>query len=72
MVRLSMEGGYMAQRRIGNLQRAIVLGAGVGLLASQVLHMDIGLALVVGALVGATGAILRAWGRTGGRAPSGD
>jgi hypothetical protein len=56
-------GSYMAERRMGNLQRAITVGAGVGVLAAQVMQIDIGLALVVGALAGAIGAMLRVWGR---------
>jgi hypothetical protein len=53
----------MTKPGMGNLEMAIALGAGVGFLAARLIGLDIGLALVAGALIGSAGAILRAQGR---------
>jgi len=48
----------MTEERIGDVERGLALGAGVGFLLARVMHFDIGLWLVMGALAGVAGAIL--------------
>lgn len=48
----------MAEERMGDIERGLALGAGVGFLLAQVMHFDIGLGLVIGALAGVAGAML--------------
>ena len=43
---------------MGDVERGLALGAGVGFLLAQVMQFDIGLGLVIGALGGVAAAIL--------------
>jgi len=48
----------MTEKRLGDIERGLALGAGVGFLLAQVLSFDIGLGLVMGALAGVAWALL--------------
>jgi hypothetical protein len=48
----------MSREATPSLYGAMTLGAGVGLLAARVMQLDLGMSLVVGALVGIAGAVL--------------
>jgi hypothetical protein len=62
---LRLAEGSTAWQRTGDVERDLALGAGVGFLLAQLMHFDIGLGLVVGALAGLAAARLWPKGTAG-------
>lgn len=56
----------MAEEGLGDMERGLALGAGIGFLLAQALGFDIGLGLVMGALVGVAWIFLLPRGGAGG------
>ncbi len=50
--------GWVIKEQLGDVESRLALGAGAGFLLARVMHFDIGLGLVLGALAGVAGAIL--------------